>query len=86
MSRQPPMNRLLRVLLVLLCFELGVILVLIPWSAFWERNFFLDRYPQLIPVLLNSYLRGAISGLGLLDIWIAATLVRRRRPARSAAL
>lgn len=79
------MKRLLRVLLVLLCFELGVILVLIPWSAFWERNFFLDRYPQLIPVLLNSYFRGAISGLGLLDIWIAATLFRRRSPARPAA-
>ncbi len=79
------MKRLLRVLLVLLCIELGVILVLIPWTAFWERNFFLDRYPQLIPVLLNSYFRGAISGLGLLDIWIAATLLRRRRPARPAA-
>jgi hypothetical protein len=79
------MNRLQRVVLALLCFELGVILVLIPWASFWERNFFLDRYPQLIPVLLNSYLRGAISGLGLLDIWIAATLLRRRRPARPAA-
>jgi len=79
------MNRLLRVVLVLLCFELGVILVLIPWSPVWERNFFLDRYPQLIPVLLNSYLRGAISGLGLLDIWIAAGLLRRPKPARSAA-
>jgi hypothetical protein len=79
------MNRLLRVVLVLLCFELGVLLVLIPWSTFWERNFFLDRYPQLIPVVLNSYLRGAISGLGLLDIWIAAGLLRVRRPARAAA-
>ncbi len=79
------MNRLLRVVLVLLCFELGVILVLVPWSPVWERNFFLDRYPQLIPFLLNSYLRGAISGLGLLDIWIAATLLRRRSPVRAAA-
>ncbi len=79
------MNRMLRVLTVLLCFELGVILMLIPWSPVWERNFFLDRYPQLIPVLLNSYLRGAISGLGLLDIWIPAGLIRRRSPARPAA-
>ena len=77
------MNRLLRVVLVLLCFELGVILVLIPWSPVWERNFFLNRYPQLIPIVLNSFLRGAISGLGLLDIWIAVGLLRRR-PARPA--
>jgi hypothetical protein len=73
------MNRLLRVILVLLCFELGVVLMLIPWSAFWERNFFLDRYPGLIPVLLNPFLRGLISGLGLLDIWIAGSLLRRPR-------
>jgi hypothetical protein len=77
------MNRLQRFVLVLLCFELGVILLFVPWFPFWERNFFLDRYPQLIPFLLNSYLRGAISGLGLLDIWIAGSLVRRR-PARQA--
>jgi len=78
------MNRLNRVVLALLCFELGAILIFVPWFPFWERNFFLDRYPQMIPVLLNSYLRGAISGLGLLDIWIAATLLRRRKPARAA--
>lgn len=78
------MNRLLRVVVILLCFELGVLLVLAPWSTIWERNFFLDRYPGLIPVLLNSYLRGAVSGLGLLDIWIAATLLRRRKPTRPA--
>jgi hypothetical protein len=78
------MNRLQRFVLVLLCFELGVILVFVPWFPFWERNFFLDRYPELIPFLLNSYLRGAISGLGLLDIWIAGSLLRRRT-ARQAA-
>ena len=78
------MNRLQRFVLVLLCFELGVILLFVPWFPFWERNFFLDRYPQLIPFLLNTYLRGAISGLGLLDIWIAGSLLRRR-PARQSA-
>ena len=77
------MNRLQRFVLVLLCFELGVILMFVPWFPFWEKNFFLDRYPELIPFLLNSYLRGAISGLGLLDIWIAASLLLRR-PARQA--
>ncbi len=77
------MHRPLRVVLVLLCFELGVVLVFIPWSAFWERNFFLDRFPLLIPVVLNPFLRGLISGLGLLDIWIAGSLLRRLRPARA---
>lgn len=74
------MNRVFRVLLILLCFELGVLLVFIPWSYTWERNFFLNRYPVLIPYLLNPSVRGAISGLGLLDIAVAAGMIRRRRP------
>jgi hypothetical protein len=74
------MNRVIHVLLVLLCFELGVLLAILPWSPLWERNYFLQRYPELIPYLLNPYLRGAISGLGLLDITIAAGMVRRRAP------
>ena len=72
------MNLALRVLLILICFELGVVLILVPWSPFWERNFFLERYPELIPFLMNHYLRGAVSGVGLLDVLMAFTMVRRR--------
>jgi hypothetical protein len=79
------MNRLLRVLLILLCFELGVVLMFVPWLTLWERNFFLDRYPALIPYLLNPFVRGAVTGLGVLDILIAADAVRRLRPPRMAA-
>jgi hypothetical protein len=75
------MTRLLRVLLILICFELGVLLVLLPWSNIWERNYFLNRYPVLIRYLLNPSLRGAISGLGVLDIALAAGMIRRRDPA-----
>jgi hypothetical protein len=75
------MNRLLRVLLILVWFELGVLLVLLPWSHFWESNFFLNRYPALIPLLLNAYLRGAVTGLGVIDIGMAAGAIWRRRPA-----
>ena len=74
------MNRVLHVLLIFLVFELGVLLMILPWSAFWERNFFLNSYPALIPILLNPFLRGAVSGLGLLDVGIAAGMVRRRVP------
>lgn len=72
------MNRLLRLLWIFLVFELGVLLMILPWSVFWERNYFLQRYPALLPILLNPYLRGAISGVGLLDVGIAAGMVRRR--------
>ncbi len=75
------MNTVLRVLVILICFELGVALVFMPWSRAWEHNYFLNRFPMLIPYMLNPSVRGAISGLGLLDIAVAAGMIRRRRPA-----
>lgn len=72
------MKRLGMLLVIFLCFELGVLVLFLPWSGFWERNFFLQRYPSLIPIMLNPFVRGAISGLGILDILIAGGLIRRR--------
>lgn len=63
--------RLLLFTLVLFCFELGVFLVVLPWSELWEWNFFLFRYPELAGLLLDFRLRGAITGLGLVDIGLA---------------
>jgi hypothetical protein len=72
------MNRVLRVILLLLWLELGLLLVLLPWSGYWEMNYFLIRFPELDRFLLNPYLRGAISGLGLVDAVLAAETFRRR--------
>ncbi len=67
--------RLFLLSVILFCLELGVFLLLLPWTSLWERNFFLLRYPELEPWLLNYYLRGALSGLGLVDagvgLWYA---------------
>jgi hypothetical protein len=71
------MNRLLRVLLILVWLELGLLLVLTPWSAFWDSNYFISRYPELIPFLLNPYLRGAISGLGVFNAKLALDSFRK---------
>jgi hypothetical protein len=75
------MNRVLRVLLLLVWLELGLLLILVPWSNYWEANYFLNRFPGLIPFLLNPFLRGAVSGLGLLDAVLAAETFRRRATA-----
>jgi hypothetical protein len=75
------MNRALRIILLLLWLELGLLLVLLPWSDYWEINYFLIRFPELNRFLLNPYLRGAISGLGLVDAILAAETFRRRATA-----
>lgn len=51
--------------------ETGLLLVLIPWSAFWERNYFVEWSAALKALLASNYTRGAISGLGLVNVWAA---------------
>ena len=45
--------------------------MLIPWSAFWERNYFVEGSAALAVVLTSNYTRGAITGLGLVNVWAA---------------
>jgi hypothetical protein len=71
------MDRLLRVLIVLILLELGIGLIALPWLRYWEHNYFLDHYPDLIHILLHPAMRGAISGLGILDILVAISLLRQ---------
>jgi len=65
------MNRLLRALAVVLLFEMGALLLYLPWSSFWEQNYFFRQLPGLIPIVLHPSVRGMISGIGILDILLA---------------
>ena len=49
--------------------EVGLLLIVLPWSAFWERNYFAYAWPALRPVLTNHFVRGGISGLGLVNVF-----------------
>jgi hypothetical protein len=46
----------------------GFLLVVLPWSDFWDRNYFADVWPLLRSIVTNNYVRGGISGLGLVNI------------------
>ena len=51
--------------------ETGLLLVLIPWSAFWERNYFVEGSAALALIFTSNYTRGAITGLGLVNVCAA---------------
>jgi hypothetical protein len=72
------MKSFLHVLLALDVFLLGVLLIIIPWFGYWEHNFFLDRFPGLIPIVLHPSVRGAVTGLGALDVCLAGNMLRGR--------
>lgn len=42
-----------------------------PWSAFWDRNYFAEAVPMVRTIMTNNFLRGAVTGLGLLNVWAA---------------
>jgi hypothetical protein len=64
------MSRLLSVAFILFCFEIGIFLVFVPWSALWENNFLLGYSSLLREILLNNFVRGAVTGLGVIDFLI----------------
>ena len=62
------MNRLLAVAFILFCFEIGFFLVFVPWSQLWEHNVLLSYSLHIRRLLLNNFFRGAVSGLGVIDL------------------
>jgi len=70
------LNRVLRVVALLLWLEAGLVLILLPWFDVWEVNFFLYKYPALGLFVNNPFVRGAISGLGLMNVFMALDAFR----------
>jgi hypothetical protein len=72
------MSKIYRALLVVLAFEMGAMLLYLPWSLYWEQNYFLSHFPSLMPIVLHPSFRGAVSGLGVLDILLAVGWIGSR--------
>lgn len=58
-----------RLLYVAYFLEVGLLLLLVPWSSFWDQNYFVADAPVLQALLGNHFLRGGVSGLGLLNLY-----------------
>jgi hypothetical protein len=57
---------------VLLRMYIGLAVCYAPWSRlFWDQNPLFLRFPTLSIYAANGAVRGLISGLGLLNLWIA---------------
>jgi hypothetical protein len=73
------LRRIGALLYVFFCFELGVFLLMFPWTDYWPRSYFSGLGPAWDGIWNNPYLRGAISGLGVIDIGISFSEVFRLR-------
>jgi hypothetical protein len=71
------------ILFVIVCFEVGVFLLIFPWTQQWDGNSLANMLPWLRDYWTSSYFRGAWSGLGVLNIYISiGELLRLRRSSR----
>ena len=57
-------------LFVFFCATLGVMLVIVPWLPQWSDNPLLFPYPAVREVVSSGFVRGLVTGLGLLNVWI----------------
>lgn len=75
-----------RVLFAAYFLEAGFILIVAPWSGFWDRNFFAASAPALRPWVDSPFVRGAVSGIGgitaIAGLAELGSLLARRRPAQ----
>jgi len=57
--------------------EIGLFLVVFPWMDSWTVNHLQTWFPRLQDLWGDPYLRGAVSGLGLVNVYIAGGEVIR---------
>jgi len=61
--------KVLRRLIVIAYFvEVGLLLLVVPWTGFVQRNYFVEAWPVLRGVVENGFMKGAISGLGVINL------------------
>jgi hypothetical protein len=73
-------HKIAAILFIVVSFELGVFLLVFPWMRHWEPNYFGTFSPEWYQIWRSAYFRGAVSGVGLVNIYIALVeLFRLRR-------
>jgi hypothetical protein len=72
-------HKMAAVLLITFCLEIGLFLLIFPWTEYWDNNYFAAVAPHLRQYWDNMYVRGAISGLGVINLYISLVEVFRLR-------
>ncbi|MDE3170428.1 MAG: hypothetical protein KGL75_09810 [Acidobacteriota bacterium] len=70
------MRRAMVFVLALLWLALGLALILTPWLELWQTNYFVYTYPAVGLLIRSPYIRGAVSGLGVLDVLLSLEAIR----------
>ena len=72
-------HKVAAVVFVAFCLAMGLTLLIFPWTDYWEGNYFISLAPGWRAWWSNLYLRGAVSGLGVVNLYISLVEVFRLR-------
>lgn len=64
------LHRISLVIFVIFCIELGMLLAVLPWTPVWINNGLVGAHPLLKSLLQQNFVRGLVTGFGIVDIWI----------------
>ena len=80
-AAHPPLwaQRLLLAVEVAIAFWAGILVLILPWTRLWTENPLLAAWPNLKFFCNLSFVRGMISGIGLIDLWMGASDAIRYR-------
>ena len=72
-------HKLAGVLFVSFCLCIGLFLLIFPWTDLWDSNYFSTWIPEWHQYWDNLYMRGAISGIGVVNVYISFSEMFRLR-------
>jgi hypothetical protein len=58
------------VIKVVIFIEMGMVLAILPWMRVWTDNGLITGYPHMRAFIQLNFVRGIVTGIGLIDIWI----------------
>ena len=59
-------------LFILYCIEAGLFFLVAPWTRFWTLNPLLHATPLVALIAENSFVRGFVSGFGVVHLVVGA--------------
>jgi hypothetical protein len=74
-AQHPPVwaQRLLLGIEVSIAIWTGILVMVLPWTHLWTENPLLASWPVLKSILNLTFVRGMISGIGVVDIWMGVS-------------
>ncbi len=84
-------SRLTVIFYIILCFEIGIVLAVLPWVPHgllglsdWGNNYFLLVASRKVGFVASGWVRGAVSGIGVLNLGMGLwEIINFRRTVRA---